>query len=137
VEKVATEDNFRVVGDLIHYIVKVTNTGMVALDNLNITDSLITLTDEMRTESMNPDGILEVGETWTYTYVHTVTRADMDAGKVLNKVLAIDLNHPEKPAEAEVKTPKEDDPPIVTPKPFTGSDSASGITTINVGDCYE
>ncbi len=138
VEKVAAEENFKTVGDLIHYIVKVTNTGKVALENLSITDSLITLTDEMRTESMNPDGILEVGETWTYTYVHTVTRADIDAGKVLNKVLAIDLNHPDKPAEDEVETPKADDPAVVTPeisKPL--SDSASGITTINVGDCYE
>lgn len=76
-----------------------------AFENLAILDSLVTLTDGMREESATADGILGVGETWTYTYSYEVTEADIEAGKVLNKVTAIDPQDPQNPSTDEVNVP--------------------------------
>jgi uncharacterized repeat protein (TIGR01451 family) len=63
-------------GDVITYRITVTNTGDICLTNVIVTDSLIALTGPV--EPKNKDGILEVGETWTYTGKYTVTREDID-----------------------------------------------------------
>ncbi|MGB9927756.1 MAG: beta strand repeat-containing protein, partial [Methanosarcina sp.] len=61
--------------DVITYQINVTNTGNINLTNVTLNDSLITVSGP--TESVNVDGILEVGETWTYTGTYTVTVRDI------------------------------------------------------------
>jgi len=53
----------------------VTNNGNVDLTNVDLTDSLITLTGPI--ESLNSNRVMEVGETWTYTGTYTVTLQDI------------------------------------------------------------
>ena len=65
-------------GDTISYQINVTNNGNINLTNVNVTDILLgNLTGP--DESINTDGVLEVGETWTYTGTYTVTQADIDS----------------------------------------------------------
>jgi uncharacterized repeat protein (TIGR01451 family) len=63
-------------GDIITYSIVVANTGDVDLTKVAVTDSLIDL--EGPVESKNKDSVLEVGETWTYTGMYTVTQQDID-----------------------------------------------------------
>ncbi|MHB8101362.1 MAG: PKD domain-containing protein [Methanosarcina sp.] len=64
-------------GDVIRYQIKVPNDGNINLTNVRITDSLINLKEPI--ESKTPDGILEVGEIWTYTENYTVTQAKINS----------------------------------------------------------
>ncbi|NMD37760.1 MAG: Cna B-type domain-containing protein, partial [Christensenellaceae bacterium] len=84
VSKEANKTTYLTAGELITYTVKLNNTGNVTLENVSVTDSLVTLTNAMRTESKNPDGKLEVGETWTYEYTYAVKQADIDSGSITN-----------------------------------------------------
>ena len=53
------------------------NDGNINLTNVRVTDSLINLKEPI--ESKTPDGILEVGEIWTYTENYTVTKAKISS----------------------------------------------------------
>src|SRR5665647_559190 len=64
-------------GDVINYLVNVTNDGKTDLTNVTVTDSLNSLTEPI--PSMNNDTVLDVGETWTYTGNYTVTQADINS----------------------------------------------------------
>jgi len=64
-------------GEIISYQINVTNTGNVDLTNVTVTDSLIeNLTGP--TGDNNDPGVLNPGETWTYTGTYTVTQADIN-----------------------------------------------------------
>ncbi|MBB3121698.1 beta strand repeat-containing protein [Pseudoduganella violacea] len=65
------------VGDVIHYQMLVTNTGNTALDNVQVSDPLLTNETFFGGDTDN-DGRLDVGETWAYTGSYTVTQADLD-----------------------------------------------------------
>ncbi len=65
------------VGDIITYQINVTNAGDVDLTNVSVNDTLIdNLTGPV--ESLNPDGILEIGEIWTYSGIYNVTQEVID-----------------------------------------------------------
>ena len=73
--------------DTIAYTYTVTNTGNAAIAGVVVTDD--NLTPGNTSDDFNPsftggdtdnDGLLDVGETWTYTATHTVTQAELDAG---------------------------------------------------------
>ena len=71
------------VGELINYTVTVTNDGELALSNVVVTDSFeggsdVTITGPDSGDD-NSNGVLDVGETWTYTYTHAVTQDDIDS----------------------------------------------------------
>ena len=64
-------------GEIISYEVVVTNTGNVALTG-TLSDSLAGISAiSGPVESIATDGVLAVGETWTYTYTYAVTAADI------------------------------------------------------------
>ncbi|MGB9930140.1 MAG: DUF7507 domain-containing protein [Methanosarcina sp.] len=63
-------------GEIISYQVNVTNAGNIDLTNVNVTDSLTSLSEPF--ESANENGILDVDEVWTYTGNYTVTQADIN-----------------------------------------------------------
>ncbi|MGB9928995.1 MAG: beta strand repeat-containing protein, partial [Methanosarcina sp.] len=62
-------------GDVIKYTVNVTNNGQVNLTNVSVTDNLINLTGP--TQSLIPNNILEIGETWLYNGTYTVNQTDI------------------------------------------------------------
>jgi uncharacterized repeat protein (TIGR01451 family) len=83
IEKIVTdvdgrgaEANVTDAGDVISYQITVNNTGNVDLTNVTVMDSLIENLNGPA-ESLSDDGILEVGETWTYTGTYTVTLEDI------------------------------------------------------------
>ena len=64
-------------GDVISYRVVVTNTGSMSLTG-TLTDALPGISAiSGPVESIATDGILAVGETWTFMYTYTVTQADI------------------------------------------------------------
>src|SRR5262245_21956207 len=74
-------------GDTITYTYTVTNAGNAAIAGVVVTDD--NGTPGNTADDFNPaftggdtdgDGLLDVGETWTYTASHQVTQADLDAG---------------------------------------------------------
>jgi uncharacterized repeat protein (TIGR01451 family) len=80
-------------GDIINYTVVVTNTGNVTLNNVQVTDSFEGAANVILTNSNsfnaalhtgntfvdpNGNGVLDVGETWTYTYQHVVTQNELN-----------------------------------------------------------
>ena len=77
----------------------------------------------MRVESMTADGILEVGETWTYTYSHTIILLNLIQGFVQNVVTATNPKFPP-------NNPPGDRLEIHT-------DLSTEMLSANVGDCYE
>ena len=62
-------------GDVISYQINVTNTGNVNLTNVTLSDSLIIVSGPL--ESLNTNGVLEIGETWIYTGTYTVALTDI------------------------------------------------------------
>ena len=76
-------DGITNIGDQINYTFTVENTG-------NVTLTMITVTDNNAAMSGGPLGVLAVGNTdsTTFTAVHIITQADIDAGNVYNLALA-------------------------------------------------
>ena len=79
--------------DTITYTYTVTNTGNAAIAGVVVTDD--NLTPGNAADDFSPaliggdtdsDGLLDVGETWTYTASHQVTQAELDAGADLVNV---------------------------------------------------
>ena len=96
-------------GDIISYRINVSNAGDVQLHALNITDSLVNLTEPL--ESITANGIMEEGEVWTYIGNYTVTQEDLDSngggnGLIENNVSVKSEELPQKShtAEAPIKT---------------------------------
>ena len=66
------------------------NTGNTSLTNVVLTDAFAG--GATLTSGDDGDGVLEVGETWTYTADYTVTQADINAGADLVNVAIMDTD---------------------------------------------
>lgn len=75
-------------GDILNYTFTITNTGMVSLGNVVLTDSLdvkdLQIDWKSSSEVSSPLGTLLPGETVTGTAKYTLTQADIDSGLVHN-----------------------------------------------------
>ncbi|MBW8241572.1 gliding motility-associated C-terminal domain-containing protein, partial [Muricauda oceani] len=74
--------------DGIRYVFTATNTGYVNLEQLIITDEKLLETEiigPMESSDVNGDGILSVGESWTYEAIYTITEEDTVNGYVTNQ----------------------------------------------------
>ena len=78
ITKTSAERNFTSAGDIIHYTLTVTNSGNVTITGVVVTDpnAVVTCTGAPYT--------LAPGEQVTCTAVHTVTSADVSAGRIRN-----------------------------------------------------
>ncbi len=68
-------------GDVISYQIDILNDGNVALNETEVLDNVEAHGDVDLTGAFSGDdgdGVLQVGETWTYTTSYTVTQADID-----------------------------------------------------------
>ncbi len=72
-------------GDVINYIITAENTGNITLTNPLLNDPLVASLDDDTDDDgvingdTNENGLLDVGETWSWTGSYTVTQADLDA----------------------------------------------------------
>jgi hypothetical protein len=89
-------------GDLIQYIIMLTNTGNVAVNNVVVSDSLLTL--GAPSGDVGNDGNLGVGETWLWDMNYFITDADAatlnGGGAVHNEVTADGLDPSNNPVHA-------------------------------------
>lgn len=125
ISKQADKAGFTKADEVLTYTVVITNTGSVAIAGLKVADSLVDLGAIAPSESLAPNGILDAGESWTYTYTYRTTLADLARRLVRNGVTATDPDKPAHPVTDEVVTPYQQGAP------------AGGLITINVGDSYE
>lgn len=85
-------------GDVVTFEITVENTGNVSLHNVVLSDTLSRANGDLITPAPVPTlngatdtgiaGAIDVDEIWTYTYSHTLTQDDVDAGGISNTVLA-------------------------------------------------
>ena len=85
-------------GDTVTYTITVANTGNVTLDNVAITDTCVDANGNPLALTTGPnftgsdlgsvEGILQVGETATYTATYVISQSTVDAGGFSNSVLA-------------------------------------------------
>ena len=66
------------VGEIVTYQINVTNAGDVNLTNVSVNDTLIKNNLTGPVESLNTNGILEIGEIWTYNGIYNVTQEVID-----------------------------------------------------------
>ncbi len=110
-------------GQVIDYTIVVENTGNVTQTGVTTSDTLPdgsagTLIGP--TESLNPDGQLEVGETWTYTISYTVSQPDIDAGADLVNTATVSTTQVPGPTSDTATTPVSGTPSLTIVKTQTG-----------------
>ena len=73
--------------DSILYTFTLTNTGNAELDGITLVDPLLggEITGPIDGSDEGDDGILTVGETWTYLALYAITQEDIDNGAVVNQ----------------------------------------------------
>jgi uncharacterized repeat protein (TIGR01451 family) len=73
-----------IVGTVISYTIAAKNTGNVTLSSVTLADTLTSGGTLQTVAGVTNDGLLNVGETWTWTASYTVTQSDIDTGSVEN-----------------------------------------------------
>jgi uncharacterized repeat protein (TIGR01451 family) len=97
-----------VAGEIVSYTILVQNTGNQPLTGVNVSDPFVS---DLRlvADPASLDGVLNVGETWTYTATHGVTQAEIDAGQRIFNVATARSNETE-PATDDASVPVEQRP---------------------------
>ena len=126
------------VGDVIVYTITVENNGSKTLTDINATEfypGAGTGTLSAATESAVTDGMIQVGEVWTYTATYSATQADLDLGLDLVNRIRIDTNETAPKEDTEV-TPVLEEPIIVLEKSTNGidADAVADAVILNDGD---
>ena len=85
VDGVSMPTTYDAIGDVIHYTITVENTGDVSVSDVAVVDALLADLAYVSGDA-NANGILDVGETWTYTGSYTVTEGDI-CGDIVNSCL--------------------------------------------------
>ena len=113
IDKVATEDGFDSVGDVIHYTITATNDGNVTLHNVVVTDAQVS---DLDCTPDTPVADLAPGASITCTASHTITQGDLDAGSFYNQACTDDGNGDGETGAAaicdDVTTPGDQNPTI-------------------------
>ena len=88
-------------GQVIHYTIKVENTGEAPLTGVTVSDPFADGAPTLVGGDTNSNGQLDVGETWSYATTHTVTQGEIDAGGTLTNIAeATDSQGDDKTAQA-------------------------------------
>jgi uncharacterized repeat protein (TIGR01451 family)/gliding motility-associated-like protein len=88
IDKSTTTTQYGNAGEVIPYTIIVENDGNITITNPVVTDPNADTGPTYVSGDSNTDGILDVGEVWTYEASHTVTQADMDTGSFTNSATA-------------------------------------------------
>ncbi|MBK8698884.1 MAG: DUF11 domain-containing protein [Saprospiraceae bacterium] len=103
-------------GQQIDYLIQVTNTGNVSLNNAMISDvlpdgSVGALLGPIESSSTN--GVIDIGETWTYTISYMVSQSDIDFGTDLVNTVSVTTNEVPGPTSDDAITPILQNPSII------------------------
>lgn len=91
--KTVTGSTGNVAGETVSFAITVENTGNVSIRSPSLTDTAERLNGDALTLSNPPGspsgdggtaGVIDVGETWSYTASHVLTQDDIDAGGIRN-----------------------------------------------------
>ncbi len=88
VKVVSNGTNFRI-GDKVEYVLTAKNEGDVTFTNVTVVDTLLKSNISYVRGDFNVNNKLDIGESWTYAGNYTVTRRDVDSGKVVNTAILI------------------------------------------------
>ncbi|MGB9133499.1 MAG: PGF-pre-PGF domain-containing protein [Methanosarcina sp.] len=149
------EANVTSAGDVIGYQVNVTNNGNIDLNNVSVSDSLINLTGPIESKHQylltqstatfqgkqwNGDGILEVGETWTYIGTYNVTQADLNSNGggdgFINNTATVDCDDLD-PTNDSAEVPVEQNFDCSFYKSIIGADNSGDSVVDKAGDVIE
>ena len=86
--KTSTTANYNNAGDVLSYVLVLTNTGNVSINAVSLTDDKATTGPTLASGDIGSDNILGVGEAWMYNATYTVVQADVDGGSVTNTATA-------------------------------------------------
>lgn len=128
--------------DSILYSFTLTNTGDVDIDEITLEDELLggEVPGPLDGTDINNDGILSVGETWTYEAIYAITQVDIDNAAVVNQakvngeivdteISVSDLSH-----DANL----DEDGPTRTPVPDDAcTDGSADMGLIKVGEVVD
>lgn len=127
-------------GQVLGYSVVVTNTGIFSQTGITVTDTLPNGSAGGLvgpTESIATNGVLDVGETWTYTISYTVTQANIDSGIALVNTAQVVTTQVPGPTQATASTQVAQNPArtIVKtqtsgPNPATTAGQSLGYTIV-------
>jgi len=117
ITKVATEQGFSAVGDLIHYTIVAKNTGNTTLSAVTVTDAQVS--DLVCTPANGSS--LAPGATLNCTASHTIVQADIDAGSFYNQACVDDGTNGAAQQCADVTTPGTKNPALEVTKVATES----------------
>lgn len=88
-------------GDSVTWTFTAANTGNVRLTAVSVSDPKATMT--LVSGDFSGPGVLDPGETWTWTGVYKLTQPDLDAGKVDNEAALTSAQLPPQTASASVE----------------------------------
>ncbi|MEZ5335497.1 MAG: hypothetical protein R2741_09775 [Methanolobus sp.] len=128
---------------MIDYQIVVTNDGNTDLTGVSVADTLLEGAYgslSAPTESLSSDGILEVGETWTYTGSYTVQQSDINDngggdGDIDNTVTVSSDDLPDETDSAE--QPLSVSGSYMIEKTITGADVAGDGVINNAGELID
>ncbi|MBK8698883.1 MAG: DUF11 domain-containing protein [Saprospiraceae bacterium] len=127
-------------GQVLGYTIVLTNTGNIPQTGVTTTDVLPngsngTLSGP--TESISVNGILNVGETWTYTISYVITQSDIDAGGNLVNTVSVVTTEVPGPTTDNETTPIDQNPSLTVsktqtsgPNPVTAAGQVIGYTIV-------
>jgi len=122
IDKIATEQGYNEIGDVIHYTITATNSGNVTLHDVLVTDPNVS---DLLCTPDNPVADLAPGDSIVCTATHTIDQGDLDAGSVFNQACVDDVEGPADSVCDDVTTEGEQNPSLgilkeVTEVEFTG-----------------
>ncbi|WP_421802829.1 gliding motility-associated C-terminal domain-containing protein [Flagellimonas sp.] len=124
--------------DSILYTFTLTNTGDVDIDEITLEDELLggVVPGPVDGTDINEDGILSVGETWTYEAIYGITQQDIDNAAVVNQakvngeIIATEISVSDLSHDANL----DEDGPTRTPVPNDAcADGSASMGLIKVG----
>ena len=91
----------------LNYTIQLVNTGNISLTNVTPVDTLPngdTAVLPLPIESVATNGVLEVGETWTYHFSHDVDQAAIEAGGTLVNSVSVTTSQTPSPQDSATTT---------------------------------
>uniref|UniRef100_UPI00047AB329 DUF7507 domain-containing protein n=1 Tax=Algoriphagus vanfongensis TaxID=426371 RepID=UPI00047AB329 len=88
VTKSVANTDYTTVGEELSYTIILENTGNITINNPSVDDPTASSGPTYESGDLDEDGVLDVGESWTYSATYIVTQDDIDNGSYTNEVTA-------------------------------------------------
>jgi len=115
-------DGYAQAGELVNYVIVVSNTGNTSISNVVISDPLFVSPNPVVSVNgplgdISNIGVLDINENWIYTASYVLTQADIDAGAVYNlaTVNGVDPNGVPLTDDSTDPTPIDSNDPLYDP----------------------